>query len=31
VIAFYARWKGENLVLPMILGRKRVKRSDTEA
>jgi cytochrome b len=26
VIVFYARWKGENLVLPMILGRKRVRR-----
>ena len=30
VIAFYARRKGENLVLPMILGRKRVKPADTE-
>ena len=26
VIVFYARWKGENLVKPMILGRKQVRR-----
>lgn len=25
-IAFYARWKGENLVTPMLWGRKRVRR-----
>lgn len=30
VILFYAGWKRENLVLPMILGRKRVRRERDE-